>query len=172
MRKVLLTVLPILILAVLWIAYTHTNPTRLAPAQKPTPTLATKPAAISPTLSLSPSTVSCLQVVSPEKNQIALSPLTVTVVVNNTSKHCHWTVFEAQAGTIAVVDNEGTTIGTGVLKTTENWMTDTSVRYNGTVIFTKTPTSNNLILQITEENPSGTASPQLVTLPLKTAVHE
>lgn len=118
------------------------------------------------------SPISCLRIISPQKNQLIISPLTVTVVVDNTSNTCHWTVFEAQAGTIEIVDDEGTTIGTSALKTTDNWMTNKAVTYEGIVIFTKAPASDNIVLQITEENPSGKPNPQTVTLPLKTGGHE
>jgi hypothetical protein len=102
--------------------------------------------------------------ISPKAGDKVASPLTVTVTVDNT-KSCKWTVFEAQAGTLSLIDTTNQTIGTGTLTTSEEWMTDQPVVYQGTIEFTTTPASGDLTLKITEEDPSG-QGPQEVTIPL------
>lgn len=101
--------------------------------------------------------------IQPNTGEKVTSPLTISVTVDNT-KTCKWTVFEAQAGTIVLKDKSGKTLGSGVLKTTDDWMTDQPVTYTGTIKFT-TPSSKDLTLTITEEDPSGKGS-QTVTIPL------
>lgn len=108
-------------------------------------------------------TCDALTKITPQSGQKITSPLTVSVTVDNT-KSCKWTVFEAQAGTIMLKDSNNHTIGSGILTTSEEWMTDTPVTYTGTISFTK-PTTDDVTLIITEEDPSGKGS-QTVTIPL------
>ena len=169
MKRLLLLLFPIVILISALLLYRPTVPSPSSPKTKPSvSSLRNSP---SPTAT-STSTTSCLRIVKPKENQLIISPLTVSVVVDNTSTMCHWTVFEAQAGTIEIIDDAGTTVGTGILKTTDNWMTNKPVTYDGTIIFTQTPVSNTVVLQITEENPSGKPNPQTVTRPLRTSARE
>src|SRR6185369_5308191 len=108
-----------------------------------------------------------LTITTPKQGTKITSPMTVTVIVDNTkSQSCHWTVFEAQAGTMTLTDSTGQTIGTGVLTTTSEWMTDKAVIYNGTINLTKIPASSYITLTVTEEDPSGKGGKQ-ITLPLK-----
>jgi hypothetical protein len=115
-----------------------------------------------------PTKISCtaLTLNSPTSNQKVTSPLSVTVTVDNTNKNCRWTVFEAQAGTIEVIDENKTIIGQGVLTTEDDWMTDQPVTYKGSITFTKEPSGKVLHLQIREEDPSGKLDPQILTFPL------
>lgn len=136
------------VLGILFGYYLHTK-------NKPS----TKPQTQQPTVSV----CNALTMTNPQKGQKITSPLTVTVTIDNT-KSCHWTVFEAQAGTLTLQDNTGKIIGTGRLTTSANWMTDKPVTYTGTIEFTK-PETNELQLLIEEENPSGQES-QTVTIPL------
>ncbi len=106
-----------------------------------------------------------LKIVSPTKDQQITSPVTVTVIVDNTNNQCKWTVFEAQAGTMTLKDSSGQTLGTGTLTTSYDWMTDQPVEYTGTITFSQ-PTGNKLKLLIEEENPSGQPGASQVTLPL------
>ena len=101
------------------------------------------------------SAASCdaLSQITPLPGAKVTSPLTVTVTVDNT-KNCKWTVFEAQAGTVILKDDTGQTLGNGILQTTEDWMTEKPVTYTATFTFTK-PTTHDLTLIITEEDPSG-----------------
>lgn len=112
-------------------------------------------------------TCRALQIIKPASGQKVVSPIEVEVVVNNTNPKCHWSVFEAQAGTISLKDNTGQTIGTGILKTTSDWMTDQPVTYTGTINFDTTPSSNDLILTIFEEPPSGQPNSKQATILLK-----
>ncbi len=123
------------------------------------------PVPISSTPSPSPASCTALTLNSPSSNQKISSPLSVTVTVDNTNTDCHWTVFEAQAGSMKLLDEEGTVIGEGVLTTEEDWMTDQPVQYKGTITFTKTPMGKKLELQIHEENPSGKPDSKILTYP-------
>lgn len=104
-------------------------------------------------------------ITNPTKGQQVTDPLEVTVVVENAGKNCQWTVFEAQAGTMELKDSTGQVVGTGVLTTEEEWMTDGPVEYTGTIDLVNTPANGDLMLTITEDDPSG-QSQQQVTLPL------
>jgi len=113
-----------------------------------------------------PSTCNALTLVSPIVNQTVKTPLLVSVVIDNTDKNCHWTVFEAQAGMMKLTDETKSVIGTGILSTKESWMTDQPVTYSGTIIFDKKPEGKTLDLQIQEENPSGKPGAQTLSFPL------
>ncbi len=102
-------------------------------------------------------------ILSPKPGSKITSPLTVTVKVDNT-KSCKWTVFEAQAGTLTLKDSNGQILGSGILTTTSEWMTEQPVIYTGTVEFTK-PTTDDVTLVIEEEDPSGQGA-QIVPIPL------
>ncbi len=103
---------------------------------------------------------------SPQENQKVSSPLAITVTVDNRNKDCRWTVFEAQAGTLRLLDESKTVIGEGVLTTSGDWMTNEPVMYNGIITFEKSPVGKKLELQIIEENPSGKPDSQILTFPL------
>lgn len=116
----------------------------------------------------SPTKTACtaLTLNSPQANQKISSPLRVTVTVDNRNKDCRWTVFEAQAGTLQLLDEDKTVIGKGVLTTSEDWMTNEPVTYNGEITFDKAPTGKKLELHVIEENPSGKPDSQILTFPL------
>jgi len=111
-------------------------------------------------------TCKALSLITPKVNQQVASPLVVTVVIDNSDTNCHWTVFEAQAGTIDIIDEDKSVIGQGVLTTEDDWMTDQPVTYKGSITFTKSPVGKILKLQIHEENPSGNSDTQILTFPL------
>ncbi len=104
-----------------------------------------------------PNKITCkaIKIIKPSNGQKIVSPLEVHVIVDNTSPKCHWTVFETQAGTMSLKDNTGQAIGTGILKTTSDWMTNQPITYTGNITFANNPSSDDLILTIFEENPSG-----------------
>ncbi len=105
-------------------------------------------------------------VVTPKQGQKITSPMTISAIVDNTkSKSCHWTVFEAQAGTMQLTDSKGETIGKGMLTTTSEWMTDKAVTYSGTITLTKPPAGSEITLTITEEVPSGKGR-KVINIPL------
>lgn len=116
----------------------------------------------------SPTAAQCtaLRLDSPQVNEEVSSPLSVTVTVDNRNKDCRWTVFEAQAGTLQLLDEDKTVIGKGVLTTSDDWMTSEPVTYNGTITFDRAPTGKKLELQVIEENPSGKPDSQILTFPL------
>lgn len=101
--------------------------------------------------------------ITPRSGTKITSPLTVTVTVDNT-KSCKWTVFEAQAGTLTIKDSNGKALGTGILTTTGEWMTEQPVTYTGTIEFSE-PATDDVTLVITEEDPSGEGG-QTVSIPL------
>lgn len=107
---------------------------------------------------------SAISVLSPRDNAKITTPLTIRVVVDNRGD-CHWTVFEAQAGTVTITDGLGNTIGTGVLKTTQEWTAPNPVTYTASVTLSK-PTTSGGTLTITEENPSGKENPQKHSVPV------
>ena len=111
-----------------------------------------------------------LTVNAPLPQTVVSGPISISAVVDNTTMStlgCSWTVFEAQAGTIALVDANNTVLGTGLLTTTADWMTIGPVTYTGMV----TPSSpiasgTSLSLIFTEEDPSGMNTPDTLTVPV------
>lgn len=111
-----------------------------------------------------------LTVQSPLSSSTVTSPITVSAVVDNTNAQvtgCSWTVFEAQAATIALVDANNTVLGTGLLTTTDDWMTTGPVSYSGTIVAQSPLLSGSaLSLVFTEEDPSGMNMPDTLTVPV------
>jgi hypothetical protein len=103
-----------------------------------------------------------LTVTTPNQGDTVTAPLHVQVVVDNTNPDCHWTVFEAQAGTMELRDGTDHLVGTGILTTAEDWMTDQPVTYTGTIPFTNMPVDNGLTLTISEDDPSGQNHQEIV----------
>lgn len=101
--------------------------------------------------------------ITPHEGETVTSPLTVSITIDN-RRSCKWTVFEAMAGSVTLKDGNDQIMGTAVLTTTDEWMTDKPVTYTGTLEFPSPPTSE-LQLVILEEDPSGEGS-QTVTIPL------
>lgn len=105
-------------------------------------------------------------VVSPHAGSSITNPLSVNILVDNSKPHCHWTVFEAQAGVAKLVDNTGLLLGQAPLKTTDDWTLPKPVAYNVTISYTNKPATGVVNLILTEENPSGKPNPQQLTIPL------
>lgn len=112
-------------------------------------------------------TCKAVTVLSPKVNQQIVTPLKVQIIVDNRNTDCHWTVFEGQAGTMEIKDRNGKVLGSGFLSTTENWMTREPVTFTGTITFTIPPNNSGLTLIISEENPSGSADANVISIPLK-----
>lgn len=95
-----------------------------------------------------------LQSLSPGNNSHLKSPITISVVVNNTIAHCDtWTVFEGQAGIVELHDEYGGILDTGALKTTSDWASGFPATYTTSLsnfIYTGKAT-----LVFKEEDPSG-----------------
>lgn len=103
-------------------------------------------------------------VVSPTKDTPFTSPLHITAEVDNSNSKCHWTVFEGQAGTATLYDDDGKVLGQDTLKTTEDWMQSKKVTYNAVVTFKRPVNGGKGVLKFTEENPSGTSDAQEIML--------
>lgn len=102
-----------------------------------------------------------IKIISPQPLDKISTPTTIKAIVDNTG-NCHWTVFEAQAGTVALKDSNGNTLGKGVLTTSEEWTAAKPVNYTAKIVFSK-PLSKNGELTITEGNPSGKPNPKTIT---------
>ncbi len=89
-------------------------------------------------------------------------------IVDNTQREklgCSWTVFEAQAATMKVLNSDKETIGTGLLTAKDSdWMTDQPTEYEGTVKVTGTLTDFSLL--VTENDPSGQGNVDIIEIPL------
>lgn len=110
-----------------------------------------------------------LTVSSPLSNTLVSFPLSVSAIVDNTDMTnlgCGWTVFEAQAGTIKVLDINNQVVGSGILTTTQDWMTTSPVAYTSTVTLTGVPASNNLTLVFTEDDPSDMGNVDTLSVPV------
>ncbi len=88
--------------------------------------------------------------------ETVMFPLTIEATVDNRSNTCNWTIFEAQAGSITMLDESNTVVANGVLTTTQNWMQVGPVDFTVTLTPTMTITSpETLTLLFEAENPSG-----------------
>lgn len=114
---------------------------------------------------------SCGIIVSdPTPDSVVAFPLTIKTIVDNTdmeTRGCAWTVFEAQAGTVKVLDSTNTEVGMGILTTTEDWMTTSAVHYSSQVSLVGTPSGKNLKLVFEEENPSAEGTPDTFIMNVK-----
>ena len=112
-------------------------------------------------------TPKALEVVSPLPGSTQTLPLQVSVIVDNGSHpNCPWTVFEAQAGVIQLIDRTGIAVGSGVLATTQDWMTDDPVGYSGEIPNIAVVPPGDATLIITEEDPSGMGDAQTIEIPI------
>ena len=112
-------------------------------------------------------TPKALKVVSPLPGSTQTLPLQVNVIVDNGSTpNCPWTVFEAQAGVIQLLDNSNIAVGSGVLATTQDWMTDDPVGYSGEIPNIAVVPPGNATLVITEEDPAGMGDAQTIEIPI------
>jgi hypothetical protein len=111
-----------------------------------------------------------LTVTTPLSGVAITSPISITAVVDNTMMQqlgCGWTVFEAQAGSYELKDANGAVLGSGVLTTTQDWMTSGPVTYTGQVASNVSLTSGMpLSLVFTEEDVADMGNPDTLTVPL------
>lgn len=110
-----------------------------------------------------------ITVTSPLSNTTVAFPLSVSAIVDNTNASalgCSWTVFEAQAGVVKVM-NGMTQVGMGLLMTASDWMTTAPVAYTANVTLSSAVVSGTpLTLVIEEENPSGEGTPSTIVIPV------
>lgn len=108
-----------------------------------------------------------LTVITPKSGEKATSPLSISIIVDNTAcPSSHWTVWEAQAGTAVLKDNKGKVLGTAVLKTNDDWTLQKPTPYNAVIQYNE-ESGSHLELVIQEENPSGKPNPKSITVPLE-----
>lgn len=136
------------------------TPLAPTPSSGPTPTLTTE----QPVTTKSTPPCTAITIKNPKDNDKLGTTLIVKVIVDNTGQ-CHWTVFEAQAGTVVITDGLGKIIGKGILTTQEEWTKATPTTYTATITLSKASTSGGT-LTITEENPSGKPNAQKYTIPV------
>lgn len=89
-----------------------------------------------------------IEIISPNLNEPISSPLKITGVVNGNG----WSGFEGQVGTVELVNSEGTTIITTILKATSDWM---KAPTNFEAILDFSGYEGDAILLFHNENPSG-----------------
>lgn len=106
-----------------------------------------------------------LHFISPEPGGHIESPLAIEVIVDNTQEDCRWGVFEAQAGTVTLYDEDDKVKASGILTTTGEWMTASPTTYRATL--TDFTINGPMKLVLTEDRPDG-ATPQTSTLYLNT----
>ncbi len=136
------------------------TPIAPTPTSGPTPTLTTE----QPVTTKATPPCSAISIKNPKDNDKLSKTLMVKVVIDNRGQ-CHWTVFEAQAGTVVITDGLGKIVGKGILSTQEGWTKATPTTYTATITLSKASTSGGT-LTITEENPSGKPNAQKYTIPV------
>lgn len=108
-----------------------------------------------------------LTVNSPLNGASVSFPLTVTATVDNANAEtlgCRWTVFEAQAAVIKVM-NGSEQIGMGILMADGEWMTTDPVNFTSNVTLSApAPAGTFLTLVFEEENPSGEGTPDTIAV--------
>ena len=103
----------------------------------------------------------------PEPGQKVTFPLTVVGAVDNRKNtDCNWGVFEAQAGTLVVKDEQGEVVASGILTAKGEWMTEGPIQVEGIVSATQPITGNTLTLIATEDDPSGLGELQQLSIEL------
>ncbi len=116
-----------------------------------------------------------LLVESPRAGETVSFPLTVTGRVDNTDAMvagCSWTMFEGQAGvaTLHYETKDGWSLPVASVPiTVENWMS-TSTVFSFKLDFDNSmlqfPSGYNFKIILTEENPSGEGTPDVVEVPV------
>lgn len=110
-----------------------------------------------------------IEIVSPEVGDNIDHSFVVHAIVDNTKRvelGCGWTVFEGQAGLVHIYDKRGLSVGSNLLTTTEDWMTQGPVNFYSEIHIDIDPADKNLILVIEEDDPSGIATRDTVSFPL------
>lgn len=105
-------------------------------------------------------------VLEPAANATVKLPLTVKMLVHSAEHpECPWTVFEAQAASMRLLDKDGVTVGRGTLTTTEDWMTTGPVNFTGEIPALSL-IEGEATLVITEEDPRGEGPVEEINIPL------
>lgn len=96
---------------------------------------------------------------TPEPGSHVKSSVNISVLIDNTNTDCApWVVFEGQAGTVSLYNENDKLLDTGVLTTTSDWTTGFPVTYSASLsnfVYT-----GRVKLVFTEENPSGQGHPK------------
>lgn len=120
----------------------------------------------SPSVSYVGCTPKSAKILEPAPGARVTLPITVKFEVHNAKNPaCTWTMFEAQAGTMRLLDKDGVTVGNGFLMAGGDWMTDSPVTFTG-IIPALSLVDGEVTLIVTEENPSGEGTPQEISIPL------
>jgi len=155
-KRLILIGLVLIVGVVAWRLLVTSGQVSPTPIQTPTPVAIPTPTAScqNPSLNLQP-------------NQEISFPFDLTVVVDNRDLNCRWIVFEAQAGMVEIRDQANVLISQGILRTTQDWMTEQPVEYRATLTQIIQPTSGQARLILTEDDPSGAGTPRQINLPLQ-----
>lgn len=118
-----------------------------------------------------PETACGLTIIDPLPNTKVSFPFTVSGIVNNTKAKelgCSWGVFEAVAGVIQVKDETGKVISSDTpFKTNnQNWMTDPSSLYTGTLTLEDPGFKGKATIHFTEDNSAGFDNPDTLDIPI------
>ncbi len=93
---------------------------------------------------------------------------TATATVDNRQKDalgCSWTVFEAVAGTVTLLDDHGKELVTKQLATSEDWMTENPVGFSAEMNIPDIATGHYTLAFI-EENPSDGPDQSVLLVPV------
>jgi hypothetical protein len=135
-------------------------------ATSPTPTPNPTPTPSVPQASDTGCSPKAITVLEPKAGDTVKLPLTVKVRIHNAERpNCHWSVSEAVAGPIKLLDKDGVTVGAGSLTTTQDWMTDGPVEFTGEIPALAL-VEGQATLVITEDNAAGKPDPQEVMIPV------
>ena len=103
-----------------------------------------------------------IEIFSPKANVVVMSPLKITGKTSGNG----WIGFEAQVGTVKLLDETGKVLAVGILTAQGEWMQQV-VNFETTLSFT-TPATTSGSLVFYNENPSGEAEKnKTFSLPVK-----
>lgn len=76
-----------------------------------------------------------------------------------------WVVFEGEAGSMHILNDNGRELGMGILKADGDWMTGKPVKVSEAIKLEK-PASGNIYLEIRENYPANARAPYSILIPL------
>jgi len=105
-----------------------------------------------------------IQINLPKENAEISSPMEIAGSINGNG----WIAFEAQAGTVKLIDKDNNVLGSAILQVTdENWMKQFN-NFKAELIFSNPKNLKNAELVFKNENPSGDPSrDKTFTIPVK-----
>jgi len=109
-----------------------------------------------------------IKIIEPQPLDKISFPYTVKGVVggHRDRPNCNWVLFEGQAGSMELQDMDGTVLGQGPLKATDDWMSPDEIHFEGELQLIKQPKSHTGTLFIKEEDASGGGKPQQLAVPV------